>query len=93
MKSNKKPDTGEPPKGPPPPPMAVDGDGRLTREDLESIFGVPAHILDEVARFNAPYEAAKRDILEAMRQHLRGVLNEYAKNKNSVAGSNPAGGD
>jgi phage portal protein BeeE len=82
MNSNKKPDTGEPPKGPPPP-MAVDGDGRMTVEDMARIFGVPSHLLSQLKdgsfSTHATIENAEIGFIGRVRKRMRRLIKEYEK--------------
>ena len=93
------------PKAPPPPLMDADGDGRMTAEDIVGAFKVPEHLIYEIdhnadgARVATIVEIAA---LEFLRKSAQRYLDEMAPgkftikvnlNKNTVAGSNPAGGD
>lgn len=107
MLGNTKPKGGKP-QAPPPPPMKpqkidIQEDvSRITAEEIARIFGVPPQMLERP--YHIPLQCLEVEIaaLEFLRKSAQRYLDEMAPgkftikvslNKNTVAGSNPAGGD
>ena len=107
MLGNKKP-KGDKPRAPTPSPIKPQNieieadDLRITTEEIARIFGVPPQMLEQ--SYHIPLQCLEVEIaaLEFLRKSAQRYLDEMAPgkftvkvdlNKNTVAGSNPAGGD